>query len=137
MKTWILAAVAIVALTGCKAKDEKAAPAASSSSAMQSSSMAPAAKAGSNAGPGVYEVTDAKGTKTSTSIMADGMYEDKDASGKTTAKGKWTSPAAMQTCFTPDSGKKVCYTETPRAADGTFTATPDDGSGAVTVKKTA
>jgi len=135
MRAWVLAAVAVVALAGCKAKDE--APAASSTSAMQSSAAAPAATAGSNAEPGTYAVTDAKGVKSTTMIMADGTYMDADASGKTTAKGKWTSPASMQTCFTPDSGKKVCYTESQKAADGTFTATPDDNSGTVTVKKTA
>ena len=134
MKTWLLAATAVVALAGCKAQNETPAPAPSASA----ETAAPVASATSQAIPGTYDVTDAKGTKTTTMIMADGTYMDQDASGKTTAKGKWDSPTDMHTCFTPDNGgKKVCYTESKTAADGTFTVTPDDNSGTLTVRKRA
>lgn len=82
--------------------------------------------------PGDYDVTNPDGTKGATTLMAGGTYEDRDAAGKVTAKGTYTSKDG-KTCFSPEGGAEECYTESARAADGSFTAT--DAKGAVTQVK--
>lgn len=86
--------------------------------------------------PGTYEVTAADGTKSTSTLNADGTYQDTAADGTVSATGKW-SVVDGKTCFDPDGDETAtCYTETAPGADGTFTATPDEGE-PVTVKKAA
>ena len=86
--------------------------------------------------PGTYDVTAADGTKSTSTLNADGTYQDTAADGSVTATGKWTVTDG-KTCFDPDGDEAAtCYTETAPGADGTFTATPDEGD-PVTVKKAA
>jgi hypothetical protein len=87
--------------------------------------------------PGNYELTMADGTKLTATINADGTYSDMDASGAVIEHGTWSEEADGQTCFTPaadSEGAKQCYSNSEPAADGTFTATPNEGE-ALQVKK--
>jgi hypothetical protein len=135
MKKLLLVAAATAALCGCQNaadNDEAAAPAASTTSAMAAATPA----AAPTAEPGTYEVTQKDGSKFTSMLNADGTYQDTDASGKVSEKGKWANTGG-KTCFDPDGdGETTCYTMGPTAADGSFTATPDKGD-ALTVKKTA
>ena len=87
--------------------------------------------------PGAYEATAADGTVTTTMLNADGTYTDVDAEGTTVAAGTWAVTDG-KTCFTPttEGVDAMCYTETAPAADGSFTATPDEGD-PVTVRPAA
>jgi len=97
---------------------------------------APAMVTANGSAPGTYDVTAKDGTKTQSMLNADGTYMDMDASGNQTAAGKW-SVVDGKTCFDPDGDEAAtCYTESAPGADGTFTATPDQGD-PVTVKKAA
>ena len=90
---------------------------------------AAAAVTAANGSPaGAYEATAADGTVTTTTLNADGTYTDVDAEGNTVAEGTW-AVADGKTCFTPttEGVDPMCYTETAPAADGSFTATPDEG----------
>ncbi|MFM5953054.1 MAG: hypothetical protein ACKOPE_01945 [Novosphingobium sp.] len=78
---------------------------------------------------GTYDVVAPDGTKGTSTLNADGTYSDNDASGKVTAKGTWAIKDG-KTCFRPEGAKEECYTESPRAADGSFTAV--DAKGGVT-----
>lgn len=139
MRAWVLATVAVAALVGCKAKDE--APAASTTSAMQSSSMAPAANSMAAAKPmtmeelvGTWEDGYADGGKGTTTFASDGTFHDTDPKGKT-EKGKFAI-RDNKVCMTPDGAKEECWSVSAPAADGSRTATSDAGT-KLTVKKTA
>ena len=98
----------------------------------------PAAVTAANGSPaGAYEATAPDGTVTTTTLNADGTYTDVDAEGATVAEGTWAVTDG-KTCFTPttEGVDAMCYTETAPAADGSFTATPDEGD-AVTVRPAA
>lgn len=86
---------------------------------------------------GTFEATSADGTVGTTVINADGTYTDSDADGKVTVEGTW-AVVDGKTCFTPttEGEKPMCFTESAPAADGSFTATPDEGE-AVTVRPVA
>ena len=99
---------------------------------------AAAAVTAANGSPaGAYEATAADGTVTTTTLNADGTYTDVDAAGATVAEGTWAVTDG-KTCFMPttEGVTPMCYTESAPAADGSFTATPDDGD-PVTVKPAA
>ncbi|MEO6718687.1 MAG: hypothetical protein ABIM50_15740 [Novosphingobium sp.] len=126
-KTVSIATIALlgVALAGCS-KPANAPEASASSEAAAPSAAAtwtPALPA-----PGKYEVTNADGTPSGkVDIRADYGYTNTPAKG-TTESGivKLTDG---KVCFDP-SGKTAptrCYTESVRAADGSFTATNDKG----------
>jgi len=141
MKAWMLAAAAVIVVGGCKAKEEAPAPAASSSSAMQSSAMAPAANSMAAAKPmtmeelvGTWTDTMADGTKGTTTFASDGTYQDTDPKGKV-EKGKYAIKN-NKVCMTADGGKEQCWATSAPMADGTMTATSDDGQ-KITVKKNA
>ena len=141
MKGWVLAAAADIVVSGCKAKEEAPAPAASSSSAMQSSAMAPAAGSMAAHKPmtmtdlvGTWDDTMADGSKGTTKFMSDATYEDTDAKGKV-EKGKFALKD-NKVCMTPDGGKTVCWATGAPMADGSMTASSDDGQ-KITVKKRA
>ena len=120
----------IALLAACGAKTDTAAEPAASDSAMAADTASVAAVETPTAG--TYDVTNPDGSKGTTTLNADGTYVDHDAAGKEMAKGKYAMKDG-KTCFMPDGGKEDCYTESTRAADGSFTAT--DAKGAVTKVK--
>jgi hypothetical protein len=132
--------LAAIALVGCnKAEapaDTNAAEANAATADANADLTATPAAAGVTANgstPGTYDVTAKDGTKSQTTLLADGTYVDTDAAGKETAKGTWVVTEG-KTCFDPEGEAAMCFTETAPGADGTFTATPDKGD-PVTVKK--
>lgn len=118
---------ALAALSACSQKTEEktetAAPAEEAAPAM--------AAADSGARPGTYDVKMADGTMGTTIINADGTYVDTDPQGKSVT-GTYASKDGKD-CFDPEGdAPEVCWSVTPPAADGSFTATSPDGT-AVTV----
>jgi hypothetical protein len=95
---------------------------------------APALTAANGSPVGAYEATAADGTVTTTTLNADGTYTDVDAEGNTVAAGTWAVTEG-KTCFSPttEGGTPMCYTESAPAADGSFTATPDEGESVTVV----
>jgi hypothetical protein len=124
----VLAALAVAA-AGCK-KSEPA-PEATATAAPAEVATAPAPPLTPT--PGNYDVTSTEGKPISkVTINADGTYREVPVKGLPEAGiVKITNG---KTCFDP-SGKKgpECWTESEKAADGSFTATSDSGS---TVKVT-
>jgi hypothetical protein len=88
---------------------------------------------------GNYEVTPAEGEPFMAMLNADGTYQDMDADGTVTESGTWEERPDGKVCFDSEGGDDtvICFTSTEPDADGVFTATPDDGSPAMTVKKTS
>ncbi len=130
MRALIIAAAA-VALAGCS----QAEPAAEATSEAAPAEMPATTSTVANGSPtGAYEVTYADGQVMTANINADGTYSDVDAEGKVAEEGTWAVTDG-KTCFTPttEGAEGMCFTETPPAADGSFTATPDEGD-PVTVK---
>ena len=128
---FLVLSAAALALAACGKKEE--APVAVQSDAVVATDAA-AAAAGPT--PGVYEVTDAAGKKVSTTtINAGGTYAQDMADGHREAG--IVKMVDGKTCFDP-SGKAEpeCYTDSARAADGSFTATDSKG-GVVTVRPKA
>lgn len=78
--------------------------------------------------PGAYTVTAADGTVTTSTLNEDGTYTDTAADGTVLAEGTW-AVADGKTCFTPttEGVPAMCYSESAPGADGSFTATPDEG----------
>ena len=125
----IVASIALLA--ACGAKKDAAADPAATESAMASAAATPAAV--ETPAPGSYDVTGPDGKTGTTTLMADGSYVNRDADGKVVGKGTMAVKDG-KTCFTPEGGKPdECYTDSARAADGSFTAT--DAKGAVTQVK--
>jgi hypothetical protein len=124
----LLLAASIAALAACaKPAPEPAAeetPAATETDAAMTTANGSA--------PGMYEVTMKDGSTGSSELRGDGTYSDMDGDGKVVASGTWAVKDG-KSCFTPDGGKELCWTESAPAEDGSFTATPDEGD-AVTVK---
>jgi hypothetical protein len=132
-KTAAFAALGLIAaaLAGCNkpapVAEEAAAPAASEAAAPQ---------AAATLAPGVYDVTGPDGKPGGfTEVNADGSYTTEDAKGVRTA-----GIAKMKdgkTCFDPSgAAPEECWTDSPPAADGTFTSTSDKGE-TVSVKPRA
>lgn len=98
---------------------------------------APAATVANGSPAGTYEVTAADGSMMTAQINADGTYVDTAADGSTVEEGTWAVTGG-KTCFTPttEGATAMCWTETAPAADGSFTATPDEGD-PVTVRPKA
>lgn len=129
---FLVLSAAALALAACGKKEE--APVAVQSDAGVATDAAAASAAGPT--PGVYEVTDAAGKKVSTTtINAGGTYAQDMADGHREAG--IVKMVDGKTCFDP-SGKAEpeCYTDSARAADGSFTATDSKG-GVVTVRPKA
>jgi hypothetical protein len=85
---------------------------------------------------GTYEF-DMDGTPTVAVLKPDGTYTDTQ-DGEVIESGTWEDRDDGKTCFDPegDEAPSVCYTIGETAADGTFVATPDDGSDPLTIRKT-
>ncbi|MGH6786221.1 MAG: hypothetical protein ACREBO_05280 [Novosphingobium sp.] len=121
----LLAGIALLAACSQKPAEE---PAAIDTAAATEAAAAPTPTAGT------YEVTNPDGTTGTTVLNADGTYVDTDAAGKE-VKGAWVVKDG-KTCFTPEGQAEECYTESARAADGSFTASDAKG-GTVQVKPKA
>lgn len=119
-------AASLVLLAGCNAKTDTPDGSGTSDAAAATPVAAPSPT------PGAYDVTNPDGSKGGTTLKADGTYEDTDAAGKVTAKGTW-SVKNGKTCFVPEGKPEECYTESARAADGSFSATDAKG-GIIQVK---
>jgi hypothetical protein len=123
----IILLVALAALSACSQKtEEKAEPAAA-----PAETAAPAAAAGpavaSTTAPGTYDVKMADGTMATTVINADGTYVDTDAKGKQ-VKGQYATHDGKD-CFDPEGDEMgMCWAVSKPGADGSFTATADDGT---------
>ena len=132
--------LAAIALIGCNKAEAPADTNAADANAATADANAdltatPAAVVTANgSAPGTYDVTAKDGTKSQSTLLADGTYVDTDAAGKETSKGTWVVTGG-KTCFDPDGDEAaMCFTESAPGADGSFTATPDKGD-PVTVKK--
>lgn len=132
MRRLVLALVPLTVLAACSSE-----PAEEPATEETAAAEAPAMTAANGSPAGAYEATAADGSVTTTTLNADGTYTDVDADGKTVAEGTWAVTDG-KTCFTPttEGVEPMCYTETAPAADGSFTATPDEGD-PVTVRPAA
>jgi hypothetical protein len=113
-----------LALTACSSE-----PAEEEAPAEEPVVEEPAAMTAANGSPaGAYSATGADGTVTISTLNADGTYTDTDEAGTVLAEGTWAVTDG-KTCFTPttEGVEPMCYTETAPGADGSFTATPDEG----------
>lgn len=129
MKKLVLMAALGVALAGCNKAEE-----ADDTAAMET----PAATetvAESSAGTYEFEID---GKTTVGVLNADGTYTDSQ-DGKVIESGTWEDRDDGKTCFDAegDDTPVTCYTIGETGADGTFVATPDDGTEPLTIKKTA
>ena len=119
----LIVSVALLASCGSKEPAPEASASADASMPMDAgASSAPVA----TLTPGSYDVTNPDGTKSVDTLMADGTFVSRDEKDKVTDKGTWTSKDG-KTCFTSQGKAEMCYAETPRAADGSFSATGPDG----------
>lgn len=122
MKKMVLIA-ALSMLAACSQKTEEKKEVAAEPSA----EAAPAPAADSGTQPGTYDVKMADGSMATTTINADGTYVDTDPKGKQ-VKGLYASHDGKD-CFDPEGDEMgMCWAVTKPAADGSFTATADDGT---------
>ena len=120
----LLVGIGLLASCGSKTEPAPDAMATAEANMPMDAGATPAAMATPT--PGSYDVTGPDGTKTVDTLMADGTYVTRNTADKVTDKGTWTSKDG-KTCFTPEGKTEMCYAETPRAADGSFSATGADG----------
>ncbi|MBD3731245.1 MAG: hypothetical protein IE934_00815 [Sphingopyxis sp.] len=120
-KIVLLAALSMLAACSQKTEEKKETPAEPVAEA------APAPAADSGTAPGTYDVKMADGTMGTTTINADGTYVDTDAKGKQ-VKGLFATHDGKD-CFDPEGDEMgMCWAVSKPAADGSFTATADDGT---------
>ena len=123
MKKLVLLA-ALTALSACSQKAEESKDAAA---ATPTETAAPAPAATSGTAPGSYDVKMADGKMASTVINADGTYVDTAPDGKE-VKGLYASHDGKD-CFDPEGDALgMCWAVSKPGADGSFTATADDGT---------
>lgn len=128
-KLLLLAGIAALAACSQKAEEPKENAAAP---VENTAATAPAATDSATTAPDDYDVKMADGKMASTTINADGTYVDTGPDGKQT-KGKFAHKDGKD-CFDPDGDEaEMCWTVSPAAADGSFTAKSDDGKMQVTV----
>ena len=129
MKKLILIA-SIAALSACMGKAPEAEETTAAATPAATATTTPAAAAPGTVPAattaGSYDVTYPDGTKSVDTLLADGSYVSRDAADKVIEKGKWAVKDG-KTCFTVDGKGEECFTESARAADGSFTATGADG----------
>ncbi|MBL0916830.1 MAG: hypothetical protein IBJ13_15410 [Sphingopyxis sp.] len=117
---WI-AAFSLLAACSQKAEETKEVAAEPAAEA----TPAPAADSGTQ--PGTYDVKMADGSMATTTINADGTYVDTDPKGKE-VKGLYASHDGKD-CFDPEGDEMgMCWAVSKPGADGSFTATADDGT---------
>ena len=120
-KIILLAALSMLAACSQKTEEKKETPA----EPVAEAAPAPAADSGTT--PGTYDVKMADGTMGTTTINADGTYVDTDAKGKQ-VKGLYATHDGKD-CFDPEGDEMgMCWAVSKPAADGSFTATADDGT---------
>lgn len=120
-KIILLAALSTLAACSQKTEEKKEVPAEPLAEA------APAPAADSGTGPGTYDVKLADGTMVTSVINADGSYVDTDPKGNQ-IKGLYASHDGKD-CFDPEGDAPgMCWAKSAPAADGSFTATADDGT---------
>lgn len=120
-KIVLLAALSMLAACSQKTEEKKETPA----EPVAEATPAPAANSGT--APGTYDVKMADGTMGTTTINADGTYVDTDAKGKQ-VKGLFAAHDGKD-CFDPEGDEMgMCWAVSKPAADGSFTATADDGT---------
>ncbi|HEV7311145.1 hypothetical protein [Sphingopyxis sp.] len=122
-KLALIAAISLLAACSQKAEEKK--EVAAEPAAEPAAEAAPAADSGTQ--PGTYDVKMADGTMATTTINADGTYVDTDPKGKE-VKGLYASHDGKD-CFDPEGDTPgMCWAVSKRGADGSFTATADDGT---------
>lgn len=120
-KIVLLATLSMLAACSQKTEEKKETPA----EPVAEATPAPAADSGT--APGTYDVKMADGTMGTTTINADGTYVDTDAKGKQ-VKGLFAAHDGKD-CFDPEGDEMgMCWAVSKPAADGSFTATADDGT---------
>ena len=123
--------IGLAVLTACGQGQSSSEPTA------QAAAAEPAPQPSSRAQPGTYNVTESDGTKMTSVLAADHSYTN-TVHGQKVEAGAWAIVGG-RTCFTPSEGAGAvarCYADSPIDKDGSFTATPDQGS-PITVKKIA
>ncbi len=120
-KLALIAAISLLAACSQKSEEKKEV------AAEPAAETAPAPAADSGTQPGTYDVKMADGTMASTVINADGTYVDTDPKGKE-VKGLYASHDGKD-CFDPEGDALgMCWAVSKPGADGSFTATADDGT---------
>ncbi|MCB2049309.1 MAG: membrane lipoprotein lipid attachment site-containing protein [Novosphingobium sp.] len=120
-KTILIGAVAL--LSACSQKAEEAPAPEVTDTVAEAPAPTP---------PGTYTVKMSDGTMGKTVINEDGTYVDSDDKG-TEEKGAFANKEG-KACFDPEGDKpEECWTLSPLAEDGTFTATKDSDQTVVTV----
>lgn len=120
-KIVLIAALSMLAACSQKTEEKKEVAAEPAAEA----TPAPAANSGTQ--PGTYDVKMADGSMATTTINADGTYVDTDPKGKQ-VKGLYASHDGKD-CFDPEGDEMgMCWAVTKPGADGSFTATADDGT---------
>ncbi|MCA0208086.1 MAG: hypothetical protein LCH74_03400 [Proteobacteria bacterium] len=120
-KLALIAAISLLAACSQKSEEKKEV------AAEPAAEAAPAPTTDSGTQPGTYDVKMADGTMASTVINADGTYIDTDPKGKE-VKGLYASHDGKD-CFDPEGDALgMCWAVSKRGADGSFTATADDGT---------
>ena len=122
-KLALLAGVALLASCGSEAPAPEATATADASMPMDAGAT-PAVAAVPT--PGSYDVTGPDGTKSVDTLMDDGTFVSRDSADKVVDKGTWAIKEG-KACFTSEGKAEQCYTETARAADGSFSTTGADG----------
>ena len=122
MKKLVLLA-ALTALSACSQKAEEK----KETAAVPTAEATPVPAADSGTQPGTYDVKMADGTMAVTTINADGTYVDTDAKGKA-SKGQYATHDGKDCCDPEGDKMGMCWAVTKPEADGSFTATADDGT---------
>jgi len=121
-KLGLLAALTVLSACSQQAEESK------DTAATPTETAAPGPAANPGTTPGSYDVKMADGTVASTVINADGTYADIDPTGKTVKKGKFAHKDGKD-CFDPDGDEaEECWSLSPVAGDGSFTATNPEGT---------
>lgn len=132
MNKLVLVAALSAALGACsQAAEESDEPAATEAAVVEETGAAVPAEGSA----GTYEFM-LDGKATTAVLKPDGSYEDSQ-DGTVVEKGLWADRDG-KVCFDPEGDDTLgtCYATTEPAADGTFTATGDDGT-VLTIKKVA
>ncbi|AKM07385.1 hypothetical protein [Pelagerythrobacter marensis] len=132
MRKTVLTA-AILALCACSQQGEEA-TAETETAEPANAEPATAALSGDDV-EGDYSVTWADGSVTTTRINADGTFAD-TADGAETSRGTWEI-RDNRTCFTPEGGAELCWTDSAPAEDGSWVATAEDGTTVTVMRQTA
>ena len=130
MKRLVLVAMLAGALAACGDAAEEADDTATEA-------PAPVETVAADSMAGTYEF-EMDGKVTTAVLNPDGTYADSQ-DGEVVESGTWREMDDGMTCFDAEGEDtaEVCFTTTEPDAEGVFTATPNDGSEPLTVKKIA